>query len=166
VGGMAIVIAAIVAVLLVGPAMRLAPDAGTELLRRVSRLPLFAGVPPAALEAAARRLVPHDVAAGEVVIRQGDPADRFYLIESGAFAVDQVDPATGEPQRLRIMGPDEVFGELGLMHRTPRSATITAESDGRLLALDGADFLELLGAGPAMADVFMERYGGSVAPPA
>jgi len=164
-GGIAIGIAGIVAVILVGPAMRLAPMEGTESLRRVSRLPLFAGVPPAALEAAAARLVPVSVANGEVVLRQGDAADRFYIIEAGSFAVDQAD-GTGEVGRLRVMGPDEVFGELGLMHRAPRSATITALSDGRLLALDGPHFLELLGAGPAMADVFMERYGGSVSPPA
>lgn len=164
-GGIAIGVAGIVAVVLVGPAMRLAPTAGTETLRRVARLPLFSGVPPAALEAAADRLVAVAVASGEVVIRQGDPADRFYIIEAGAFAVDQAD-AAGEVHRLRVMGPDEVFGELGLMHRAPRSATITALSDGRLLSLHGPHFLELLGARPAMADVFMERYGGSVSPPA
>ena len=166
IGGVAIAVAAVVAVVLVGPAMRMVPDAATELLRRVSRLPLFAGVPPAALEAAARKLVPVTVAAGDVVIRQGDPADRFYLIESGSFAVDQADPATGATQRLRVMGPDEAFGELGLMHGAPRSASVTAETDGRLLALDGPDFLELLGAGPTVSARLMERYGGTVAPPA
>jgi MFS family permease len=168
-GGVAIAIAGVVAVVLVGPAMRITPPAGTEILRRVSRLPLFAGVPPAALEGAARRLIPVEVAAGDVVIRQGEPADRFYIIESGSFAVDQAEAGAAAgalPRRLRVMGPDEVFGELGLMHRAPRSATVTAETDGHLLALDGPDFLELLGAGPGMADVFMERYGGSVAPPA
>jgi MFS family permease len=165
-GGVAIGAAAIVAVVLVGPAMRIAPTAATETLRRVSRLPLFAGVPPAALEVAAARLVAVDVAAGEIVIREGDPADRFYIIESGSFAVDQADPTTGAARRLRVMGPDEVFGELGLMHRAPRSATVTAVAAGRLLALDGPEFLELLGAGPSLAEVFMDRYGGSVAPPA
>lgn len=165
-GGVAIIIAAVIAVILVGPAMRIVPDAATELLRRASRLPLLAGVAPAALETAARRLAPVEVRAGDVVIRQGEPADRFYLIETGTYAVDQADPAGGAPRRLRVMGPDEVFGELGLMHGAPRSATVTAVSDGRLFALDGPAFLELLGAGPAESNWLQERYGGSVAPPA
>jgi MFS family permease len=166
VGGFAIIAAGVVAVVLVGPDLRRAPDAGVETLRRVSRLPLFAGVPPAALEATANRLIQVPVTAGEVVIRQGEPADRFFIIESGQFAVDQHDAATGETRRLRVMGPDDVFGELGLMHHAPRSATITAETDGHLLALEGTDFLELLNVGPSLSGRLLERYGGaSVAPP-
>jgi MFS family permease len=166
VGGFAIIAAGVVAVVLVGPDLRRAPDASIDTLRRVSRLPLFAGVPPAALEATANRLIQVPVTAGEVVIRQGEPADRFFIIESGQFAVDQHDAATGETRRLRVMGPDDVFGELGLMHHAPRSATITAETDGHLLALEGANFLELLNVGPSLSGRLLERYGGaSVAPP-
>jgi MFS family permease len=125
-GGAAIAIAAVVAVLVVGPAMRRTPDAASEALRQVSALPLFVGVPPTALETAARRLRPIDVAAGTVVDREGEPASRFYLIERGEFAVDQLDAATGAARRLRVMGPDEVFGEIGLLSRVPRTATVTA----------------------------------------
>lgn len=159
VGGILIIISAVIAFVLLGPSLRRATDPATEVLRRVSRLPLFAGVPPSALEAAAARLDPMDVTAGTVVIRQGDPADRFFLIESGSFAVDQADPATGEVRRLRVMGPDDVFGELGLMRQAPRSATVTAEADGRLLVLDGPEFLELLSAGAALSGLLLERYG-------
>jgi CRP-like cAMP-binding protein len=95
--------------------------------------------------------------AGEFVSNIGD-------WQSGRFTVDQVDPGTLLPRRLRAMGPDEVFGELGLMHNAPRSATVTAESDGRLLALDGPDFLELLNAGPEVSGRMLERYRASAAP--
>ena len=44
---------------------------------------------------------PVPVAAGTVVVREGNPADRFYIIESGRFAVDQLDPGTRLPRRLR-----------------------------------------------------------------
>ncbi|MEX1172591.1 MAG: MFS transporter [Chloroflexota bacterium] len=159
VGGVLIVISAVIAFGLLGPSLQRATDPSTEVLRRVSRLPLFAGVPPSALEAAAARLDPMDVTAGTVVIRQGDPADHFYLIESGSFAVDQLDPMTGETRRLRVMGPDEVFGELGLMRQAPRSATVTAEADGRLLVLDGPEFMALLSAGAALSGLLLERYG-------
>jgi MFS family permease len=159
-GGILVVIAAVVAVALVGPGMRRSADEATETLRRVSRLPIFAGVPPAALETAAARLRPVSVLAGTVIVREGEPADRFYLIEHGAFGVDQRDPASGEERRLRVMGPNEVFGELGLLHRAPRSATVTALEDGRLLALAGDAFLELASAGPGLAIRLVELRGG------
>ena len=68
---------------------------------------------------------------GEVVIRQGEPADRFYLIESGAFAVSRAEQDAGGPAILRRLGPDEAFGEIGLLQRSPRTATVTAESGRR-----------------------------------
>ncbi len=50
------------------------------------------------------------------------------------------------------------------MHATPRSATVTAESDGKLLALDGPDFLELLNAGPELSGRMLDRYRASATP--
>ena len=167
VGGIAIMVAAIGTFVLVGPHFQrgAATEAAAAALGRVARLPLFTGVPPAALEVAVTRLVPVSVTAGTVVIREGDPSDRFYIIESGRFSVDQLDPGTRLPRRLRVMGQDEVFGELGLMHNAPRSATVTAETDGRLLALDGPDFLELLNVGPELTGRMLDRYRASAAPP-
>ena len=166
VGGIAILVASFATFILVGPDFRraAATEAVAATLGRVARLPLFAGVSPGALELALQRLQGVPVTAGTVVIREGEPADRFYIIESGRFAVDQLDPGTQLSRRLRVMGPDEVFGELGLMHNAPRSATVTAESDGRLLALDGPDFLELLNAGPEVSGRMLERYRASAAP--
>lgn len=166
VGGIAILLAGIATYMLVGSHFQRPAglEATAEILGRVSRLPLFAGVSPAALEVATSRLVPVEVAAGTIVVREGDPADRFYIIESGEFVVDQRDPTTGEDRRLRSLGPDDVFGELGLMHRAPRSATVTATSAGRLLALDGSDFLRLLDAEPEVSGRMLDRYRASAAP--
>ncbi len=166
VGGIVIMAAALGAFVLVGPHFRrdVTTDALAATLARVARLPLFAGVTASALEVALQRLQGVPVTAGTVVIREGDPADRFYIIESGQFAVDQLDPGTQLPRRLRVMGADEVFGELGLMRGAPRSATVTAVTDGRLLALDGPEFLELLNAGPEVSGRMLERYRASAAP--
>jgi MFS family permease len=152
--------AALVSLSILRPYFRREPDAATDILVRVSRLPILTGVPGPAIEAAAQRLVPVPVKAGDVVIRQGDPADRFYVIESGQFSVDQTD-AGGATRRLRVMRPDEVFGELGLMYETPRTATVTAETDGQLLALDGPEFLELVSAASGLSNRFSERYRGA-----
>ena len=97
---------------------------------------------------------------GDVIVRQGEPADRFYVIERGTFVVDQEEATTGAVHRLRVMGVDEVFGELGLMHGTPRTATVTAETDGTLLALPGPAFLELVGSASGLFGRLNDRYRG------
>jgi CRP-like cAMP-binding protein len=53
--------------------------------------------------------------------------------------------APDDRRTLRRLGPDDVFGELGLLTGAPRSATVTAETDGVLLALGRRDFLALVG---------------------
>ena len=65
------------------------PDAIDPVRLKALDQPIFAGMPPARLETAARKLVPVPVAAGEVVVREGDQADRFYVIDAGTFRVSQ-----------------------------------------------------------------------------
>jgi CRP-like cAMP-binding protein len=63
------------------------------------------------------------------------------------------------------MGADEVFGELGLLSGATRSATVTAATDGLLLALDADAFLDLVGRGPALRGRLMNRYDQVTAAP-
>jgi Transmembrane secretion effector/Cyclic nucleotide-binding domain len=162
--GVAVAIAGVAGALLAAPAARRSTGSAADVrVNRLSGLPLFAGVPAATLEAVAARLAPVRVAADQVVIRQGEPADRFYLIDEGAFEVTQLRAAgTGAlPEHLRTMGPGEVFGEIGLLRGVPRTATVTAATDGRLLALDGADFLELVNAGPLVRPRLIDLRRGA-----
>lgn len=150
---------AVLAVGMVGPAsLSVVLLARTTALRppvldpvrvRLLRAPLFAGLPPGRLESIARELVPLTVQAGDVVVREGDPADRFYLIESGSYRVTQERDGAVHP--LRTLGPDEVFGEIGLLGHGRRTATVTSEGDGRLWALERDAFLELVQAGPGLS---------------
>jgi Cyclic nucleotide-binding domain len=135
--------ATVVGLVLIGSAITRAPTPFDAILARVSRLPLFAGVPGAALEAALGRIQVVPVLSGQGIVRQGEPSDRFYIIETGEFVVRRTD-AEGVERVLRRLGPDEVFGELGLLTDAPRSATVEAITDGTLLALDGPDFLALV----------------------
>lgn len=129
-------------------------------LLRVAKLPLFAGVRPSRLEAALGHVRPVDIVAGQEIVRQGEPADRFYIIVSGSFTVTQ-DTDAGETIVLRHLGPDMVFGELGLLRRAPRSATVTADEPGTLLEMDGDDFLRLVGAGGELRGRLLGLYAGS-----
>jgi MFS family permease len=164
ISGAAVVAAAIGGVLLMGGAVTTGPAPVDPAVARVTRIPAFAGLPPARLEAAMKRMGTVPVRAGESIIRQGDAADRLYVIASGTFRVTQRG-APGEAEtELREMGVDEVFGEIGLLQRTPRTASVTALTDGLLLALDGPAFLELVGSGPGMMSRFLDLHRGAATP--
>ena len=94
------------------------------------------------------------------MVQQGEPADRFYIIESGTFTVSQAPAPGAPPEVLRTLGPDDVFGELGLLNRTPRTATVTADTDGVVLALGADDFLALVGAGGPLRGRLQGLYVG------
>src|SRR5262245_6353871 len=71
-----------------------------------------------------------DVQAGTVVIRKGDPGRECFVIEEGTAR------ASIPGKKATPMGPGECFGELALLDQAPRSATVTAETDMRLVVLN------------------------------
>ena len=103
-----------------------------SLLRGV---PFFGLLPIATVETLARRAERVPVAAGEVVIREGEHGDRFYVIDTGAVDVSQ----DGRARRTETTG--EFFGEIALLRDVPRTATVVATAPGSLLVLDRDDFL-------------------------
>ena len=107
-------------------------------LELIHSLDLFNSLPLPTLENLASRFVPVTVAPGDVLIREGDAGDRFYVIEDGEVAVSM----NGRP--VATLGPGKYFGEIALMHDTPRNATVTAVDCATLLALDRVEFLEAL----------------------
>jgi CRP-like cAMP-binding protein len=98
---------------------------------------MFAPLNPITLDALVRALVRVEVASGDVVVREGDESDRFYVIESGSVRVTAADG-----HLLREEGPGDYFGEIGLLRDVPRTATITAGEDTVLLALPREEFLD------------------------
>jgi MFS family permease len=126
----------------------------------LGEVPLFSAVPPARIETAERRATIVPMRPGQVIIRQGEQADRFYVIAEGTVEVTQVPPEGGEARILRTMGQAEVFGEIGLLTGVPRTATVTAASEGTLLALDEADFLELVGGGTGLTFPLLDVHRG------
>ncbi len=159
-GGL-MVVATVVGVFLIGPAA-IRPLSLTPEQERFARLSAFSGLPTGRLEAAAQQGQEVVVAPDTVVVRQGDAADRFYYILEGSFEVTQVPDGGVKPVSLRQMGPDEVFGEIGLISGVPRTATVTATTTGRLLALDGDAFLDLVGSASGSSARFLDLHRGSV----
>jgi MFS family permease len=111
-------------------AVAAAPD-----LALLSSIPLFAPLAGTALERLAANLDDVRVDAGSVVIRQGDPGDRFYVVKAGELEVT-VDGGAPRP-----MGRGDFFGEIALIRDVPRTATVTARTDCELGALERTEFL-------------------------
>jgi MFS family permease len=107
----------------------------TEPLELLRAIPIFAPLPPTAVERLASvanevRFVP-----GAVVCTQGEPGDRFYVIAAGAASV-----AIDGEQRSEL-GPGDFFGEIALLRDVPRTATVSAVEELRLYALERDDFI-------------------------
>lgn len=110
-------------------------DLDVGLLRRV---PMLRPLPLPSIEQLARGLEPIAVPAGHVVFSQGDVGDRYYVIESGEVDV------VGDGRHVATLGPGEGFGEIALLRRTPRTATVVARTDVRLRALLSDRFLPVV----------------------
>jgi MFS family permease len=107
---------------------------------------IFAPLPAPTLEQLADRLQKVFVPAGEVIVRQGDAGDRFYLIEAGSVGV----AVDGQP--AHELGPGEGFGEIALLRDVPRTATVTARTDAVLYALERDAFVPAVtGSGPSLS---------------
>jgi MFS family permease len=97
--------------------------------------PIFAPLPIETLERLSHALVELSPGPGEGIITQGEAGERFYLIASGEVEV-HVDGAF-----RRNQSEGDCFGEIALLHSVPRTATVTALEDCRLLALDRDHFI-------------------------
>jgi hypothetical protein len=117
-------------------------DEEVGLLRGVE---MFAPLPLPIVEQLARGLEPVSVAAGTTVFAQDDAGDRFYVIVDGTVEV------LGDGVPVATLGPGDVFGEIALLRRVPRTATVRASTDLQLQSLTGDRFLTAVTGVPASA---------------
>ena len=121
------------------------------------KVPLFANLPagvfPAVLEFLKQRVKLIRVHPGQVIFREGDRADHFYMVRIGFVKVSR--RSSGGEHVANYIGPDEFFGEIGLLAQIPeiqralevsdiRTATCTALDHVDLVRIDGEDFHWLL----------------------
>jgi predicted MFS family arabinose efflux permease len=103
------------------------------------------------------------VAAGTVVIREGDEADDLYVVMNGRLEVRSAGEAGGREELLRELGPRDYFGEIGLLERIPRTATVTAIEECVLLRISGEDFLRAANEGPGVSGTVRAALTGRLA---
>ena len=120
-----------------------APGPDYALLRQV---PFFRPLPFAITEHLASELKPATYEPGDTIIREGEPGDYFYLIESGWAR------AFKDGRHLSEMGPADWFGEIALLRRTPRTATVTASTRLHVKILGHEEFLAAVTGNPDSAE--------------
>ena len=108
------------------------------IVAALTPLGLFEGASTAALEHVAAAAVDQAVASGAVVVRQGDPPDDLYVIRTGRFSV------TVDGDEVNRLGASDWFGELGIVRRAPRSASVIATTAATLWRIPGPVFLDAI----------------------
>jgi MFS family permease len=115
-----------------------------ETVRLLRRVPMFAELPLTAIERLAAGLRPVTFPAGSALMTQGEPGDTFIVIATGDVDVS----VDGRP--IHQLGPGSGIGEIALLRRSPRTATVVAATDVAGYAIDAPTFLAAI-AGPAAA---------------
>jgi MFS family permease len=130
------------------------PERDFDLLRQ---LPFFAPVPLATVETLALRVTIVPVKAGHVVIREGEPGDRFYVVAEGHLEIER------GGQRCAAAHAGDFFGESALLLDCARTASVTAAEDAVLLSLRSDHFLQAVTGHPrsaAAADAIVDTRTG------
>lgn len=114
-------------------------DEDGDWMSALLQAPLFAKLPPSNIRQLFVRFTPQKVQADEIVVKQGERGEYFYVVESGSATVMDV---TGKI--LAALRPGDYFGEEALVGDTTRNATVKMLTPGKLMCLKKEDFRALL----------------------
>jgi CRP/FNR family cyclic AMP-dependent transcriptional regulator len=112
----------------------------SEVIRYFQAIPLFSALPKKAIRSVVQAATEADVRAGKILVREGEYGREMYVVISGTAQVTQ------QGRRLSELVPGDFFGEMAFLSPAPRSATVTAYSDMRVMVL-----------GPREMDVIVKR---------
>jgi CRP/FNR family cyclic AMP-dependent transcriptional regulator len=117
----------------------------TSYLDHLASVPLFSACSKKDLQRIAKASDEIDVQAGRVLVEQGKPGHEFFLIVDGTATVRRND------RKIASLGEGQYFGELSLLDRGPRSASVVADTDMTVLVLGQREFAAVIDDVPEMA---------------
>lgn len=123
-------------------------------LRVLRANPLFAPLSAPILESLSAALRPESYPAGQLILRQGDRGDRYFLLAHGAVRIEI------DGRLVQTLGPGDGFGEIALLRDVPRTASVIAIDDVDVYSLEREPFLAALTGMPASraaAEAVVER---------
>ena len=127
----------------------------------VASIPLFAQLSAPELDALLDIAVTRRLAPRELLFRKGDPGSELYGILEGSLRAT-TPSAHGKEITFSVMGPGEIFGEIALLDGQPRSATIEAVEEARVIAIGREDFLAFMQRQPSVGLRLMAVLAGRV----
>jgi CRP-like cAMP-binding protein len=116
----------------------------------LAQVPLFAPLPPDALDELSARLRRRPYNRGEAVFREGDAGTSLYIVQAGHVKLS-LTSAEGREIIIDLLGPGDVFGELALLDGEPRSADAVATESSELLHLERDEFKRFVLQRPSLA---------------
>lgn len=117
---------------------------------QLDTLEIFAGVAPATLDQVRAKAQRRAVAKGEILFNLGDPAEAFYVVVEGRMRIWTVS-ATGIEVTLNVLSTGAVFGEIGMLDGSGRTAGASAMTPVQLLAIARRSFFEAMDRDPQLA---------------
>ena len=122
-------------------------ESSIQNVQVLRQIPLFAEIPPEQLKQISSHLKTEAFAADQIVMREGEPGDKFYIIAKGQVEVGVVRP-DGQPEVIARRGPGEYVGEVALLMNIPRTASVRALGEVTCLTLTREEFLQLAAQAP------------------
>jgi CRP-like cAMP-binding protein len=119
-------------------------------LALIASVPLFTGFNRREIEAVGRLMDEVDVKDGRVLIREGAAGREFFIVISGTVRVER------NGRKINELGPGDFMGEIALIDRGPRTATVIAAEPCRLLVLDIGGFRTLVSKYPSVQGKIMK----------
>ena len=121
-----------------------------EAIASLRIIPMFSGVSTEILESIASLLIERRFPKHKTIVEEGAPGDYMYIISEGRVKVTKLS-GDGREKILELLDVGDFFGEMSLFDDAPRSASVKAMSDVRIMALARNDFLRLLSSSPGLA---------------
>jgi CRP-like cAMP-binding protein len=121
-----------------------------EAIASLRIIPMFSGVSTEILESIASLLIERRFPKHKTIVEEGALGDYMYIISEGCVKVTKLS-GDGREKILELLDVGDFFGEMSLFDDAPRSASVKAMSDVRIMALARNDFLRLLGSSPGLA---------------
>ncbi|HYH92287.1 MAG TPA: cyclic nucleotide-binding domain-containing protein [Candidatus Saccharimonadales bacterium] len=128
-----------------------------QKLDMLGKVPLFAGLQRRDLEQVGRECDEVDLPAGRVIAKQGSWAEEFFIILDGTVDV------TRDDKHLADLGPGDFFGEMALLGKIPRTATVTATTAVKVLVLGHREFNSVLASHPSIQSAVLQALASRVA---